>query len=339
MRAAVFEAPFGLTLIERPSPIPLAGEALVRVEAAGLCAGDLYIYLGKNPYVTYPRIGGHEIAGRLEALGLDTVGPAIGSRVVVEPFIGCGHCYPCRVGKANCCVNLSIVGVHREGGFAEQVCVPVDRLHGVPDGLTPIQASFAEPVAIGVQAARRGQVTAADTVLILGAGPIGLATLEVIRAGGARVYVADLARDRLDVAARLGAIPLEAGPGLLAAVMLMTHGEGMPVVIEATGSPQAMAQTADLVAAGGRIVIVGLVKPGIEIPWPGLDLTRKEMTIVGSRASTGCFPEALALLASGAIRYPTVATAFDLGAAPELFADLANNAAGIQKAVFIREPG
>lgn len=336
MQAAVFDAPFALAIRERSRRLPERGEALVQVDAVGLCAGDLYIYLGKNPYVTYPRIGGHEIAGRVKALGPETAGPASGARVVIEPFIGCGHCYPCRVGKPNCCANLEIIGVHREGGFAEEVCVPVDRLHLVPDNLTPLQASFAEPVAIGVQACRRGQVTAADTVLILGAGPIGLATLEVARAHGAAVYVTDLSRDRLDTAARLGGMPIEAGEGFAAAVMAITHGEGMPVVIEATGSVQAMVQTIDLVAAGGRVVIVGLLKQGVTVPWPGLDLTRKEVTIVGSRASTGCFPESIALLAGGAIRYPEVATPYRLADAPPLFAELAADPAAIQKAVFMR---
>ena len=337
MDAAVFDAPFALRLASQPRPAPGKGEALIEVDAAGLCAGDLYIYLGKNPYVSYPRIGGHEIAGRVVALGPDTDGPAIGTAVVVEPFIGCGRCYPCRVGKPNCCAELRIIGVHREGGFADELTAPVSHLHAVPEALTPFEASFAEPVAIGVQACRRGAVTAADTVLILGAGPIGLAILEVARAHGAKVLITDLARERLDTAARLGATPLEAGDGLFPEVMRLTGNEGMPVVIEATGRAPAMEQTADLVAAGGRIVIVGLVGQGTAVSWPGLDLTRKEMTIVGSRASTGCFPDSLDLLARGAIRYPEIASGFALKEAPRIFADLARNPSTLHKAVFLRE--
>ena len=337
MQAAVFDAPFALTLGEHPRPRPAAGEALVEVDAVGLCAGDLYIYLGRNPYVTYPRIGGHEIAGRVAALGPGTDGPPIGARVVIEPFIGCGQCYPCRVGKSNCCARLSIIGVHREGGFAEAVAVPVDRLHRVPDTLTPFQASFAEPVAIGVQACRRGDVTAEDTLLILGAGPIGLAVAEVARARGATVHIADPLAERLETAARLGVLPLTAGDGLPADISRLTGGEGMPVVIEATGNVGAMQQAAELVAAGGRLVIVGLVKQGVAVVWPALDLTRKEMTVVGSRASVNCFPESLALIASGAIRYPEIATAFALAAAPRIFADLARDPSALHKAVFIRE--
>src|SRR5262245_14220379 len=124
MRAAIFDEPFSIRLAEAPKPAPSPGEVLVRVKAAVLCAGDLYIYTGKNPYVTYPRIGCHEIAGVVEAYGPGASGPAIGARVVVDPFIGCGRCYPCRIGKRNCCANLTIVGVHCEGGFADFVTAP-----------------------------------------------------------------------------------------------------------------------------------------------------------------------------------------------------------------------
>ncbi len=337
MQAAVFGAPFELSLADRPRPQPGPGEALVRVDAAGLCAGDLYIYLGKNPYVSYPRIGGHEIAGRVETLGPDTDGPAKGSRVVVEPFLGCGHCYPCRIGKPNCCANLKIIGAHQDGGFADYVVAPVEKLFAIPDGMSAYTASFTEPVAIGVQSCRRGQVSADDTVLILGAGPIGLALVEVANARGAKTYITDVLPERLETAASLGATPITAGDGFLDEVMRLTNGEGMPVVIEATGNAGVMEKTVDYVAAGGRIVIVGLVKKGTGVTFPGLDFTRKEMTIVGSRASTACFPESLELLASGKIHYPDIGSEFKLAEAPGVFARLAENPGALHKAVFLTE--
>ena len=335
MQAAVFDQPLSIKVESRERPEPRAGEALIKVDAAGLCAGDFYIYMGKNPYVTYPRIGGHEIAGRVEKLGPNTDGPSVGTPVVVEPFIGCGKCYPCRVGKSNCCANLQIIGVHREGGFADYVVSPVNKLVKIPAGMSAYHASFAEPVAIGVQACRRGVVTADDTVFVLGAGPIGLALVEVARARGAKVYITDVANDRLQTAAELGATPLKAGETLQDDVMRLTAGEGMPVVIEATGNAQAMQQSADLVAAGGRIVIVGLVKKGTDVSFQGLDFTRKEMTVLGSRASIDCFPESLALIAGGKIRYPEIGSRFNLADAPSVFAKLANNSTALHKAVFI----
>lgn len=337
MRAAIFDAPQAIRMADVARPAPGPGEVLVKVKAAGLCAGDLYIYTGKNPYVSYPRIGCHEIAGVVEAYGLGASGPTVGTRVVVDPFIGCRKCYPCRVGKRNCCANLAIIGVHREGGFADYVTAPAANLTIVPAGLSDFEAAFAEPVAIGVQGCRRGMVTADDTMLVLGAGPIGLAIVEVARAIGAKVYATDLSAERLTTAASLGATPIAGGAGLLERVLELTNGEGMPVVMEATGAPAAMEQTIDLVAAGGRIVILGLVKKGQGITFPGLDFTRKEVTILGSRASVDCFPEALDLLASGQIRYPKIATSFPLGQAPEIFAKLAENPMALHKAVFIPE--
>jgi L-gulonate 5-dehydrogenase len=337
MRAAIFDAPQAIRMADVAKPSPGPGEVLVKVKAAGLCAGDLYIYTGKNPYVSYPRIGCHEIAGVVEAYGTGAAGPAIGTRVVVDPFIGCGKCYPCRIGKRNCCANLTIIGVHREGGFADYVVAPAQNLNVVPDSLTDFEAAFAEPVAIGVQGCRRGQVTAEDTVLILGAGPIGLAIVEVAKARGAKVYATDISAERLSTAADLGATPVAGGAGLVERVLELTNGEGMPVVMEATGAVAAMEQTMDLVAAGGRIVILGLVKKGTGVSLPGLDFTRKEATILGSRASVDCFPEALELLASGKIHYPEIASSFALGEAPDVFAKLADNPMALHKAVFIPE--
>ena len=336
MRAAVFRSSFDLALGEALREPPGPGEVEVRVAAAGLCAGDLYIYLGKNPYVTYPRIGGHEIAGTVAALGPDVTGVSPGERVVVDPFIGCGRCYACRVGKRNCCAKLSIVGVHRDGGFAEWVRAPAANLHRIPEGVSGFAASFAEPVAIGVQACRRGEIGRGDRVLVLGAGPIGLAVLEVARAYGAEVFITDIAPGRLETARDLGGLPLPAET-LAAEVARLTDGEGMPAVIEATGVASVMESTIGLVASGGRIVILGLVGKGVEVRLPGLDLTRKEVTLHGSRASVDCFPEALRLIASGAIRYPEIATPFPLREAPKVFAQLAEMPDAYHKAVFVAE--
>ena len=263
--------------------------------------------------------------------------PPLGARVVVDPFIGCGTCYPCRIGKRNCCARLTIVGVHRDGGFAPFVTAPAGNLIPVPEALSDFAAAFAEPVAIGVQGCRRGQVTAADRVLVLGAGPIGLAIVEVARAIGAEVFATDLAPERLGIAERLGAIPLPGGAALAAAIAEATEGEGMPVVMEATGAIPAMRQAFDLVAAGGRVVILGLAAKGVEVSLPALDLTRKEMTILGSRASVDCFPQALDLLAQGRVRYPEIASQFALTEAPDVFARLADNPMALHKAVFLME--
>jgi L-gulonate 5-dehydrogenase len=336
MRAAIMDAPHKMRVGEWATPQVGTGEVLVAVGATGICAGDLYLYKGINPYAVYPVIGGHEIAGIVAAVGDGVASVAPGDRVVVEPFIGCGRCYPCRIGKQNCCANLQIIGVHRPGGFAEYVVALAQNIHHIPEELSLAFASFAEPVAIGVQACRRGAVGAED-VLILGCGPIGLALIEVARARGAHVVATDVLDERMAMARTLGAETLRSDERLLPAVLEQTNGEGAPVVIEATGNLKAMESTVDLAASGGRIVIVGLGQRGQMVRMPALDFTRKEISIYGSRASVNCFPEALELLASGAITYPKVAIEFGMWEAPAVFARLSKDPTAVHKGILVRE--
>jgi L-gulonate 5-dehydrogenase len=335
MKAAIFDAPDQMHVGQWPTPEAGPNEVLVRVRATGICAGDMYIYQGKNPYAAYPIIGGHEICGLIAGVGNAVKHLRPGALVVVEPFLGCGRCYPCRVGKSNCCANLQIIGVHRAGGFAEFVVAPATHIHPVPAGLTQTWAAFAEPVAIGVQACRRGDVKAGEYVLILGAGPIGLALIEVARARGAQPVVTDINESRLEFARTLGAQTLKTDESLLQHVLDQTDGEGAPVVIEATGNARAMETTVGLVAAGGRIVILGLVKRGVGVQFPGLEFTRKEMTVIGSRASVNCFPESLQLLATGKIQYPRVATEIGMWEAPSAFANMHQNPGEMHKGVLV----
>jgi L-gulonate 5-dehydrogenase len=200
-----------------------------------------------------------------------------------------------------------------------------------------VTASFAEPLTIAIHACRRANVQPGEYVLILGAGPIGLALLEVAKLRGARVAITDLNEERLAFARDLGAEPLKADERLRGAVGEQTRGDGADVVIEATGAVPAIESTLDLVAPGGRVVIVGLVKKGVPVSFAGLDFTRKEVTLLGSRNSTNCFPEALARLGSGALRYPNVATRIPLLEAPSIFARLHENPALLHKAVLMVE--
>jgi L-gulonate 5-dehydrogenase len=335
MKAAIFEAPHKLRLSSWPDPVLGPRDVKIAVKAAGICAGDLYIYSGKNPYIQYPVIGGHEICGTVIDKG-DEVGTlSLGQLVVVEPFLSCGKCYPCRVGKPNCCANLEIIGVHRPGGYADYVSVPASHVHEVPNGISPFMASFAEPVTIGIHACRRGQITASEYVLVLGCGPIGLAIIEVALNYNARVVATDIVDSRLEVAKKLGAEIIRSDELLAETVLQQTAGEGAPVVVEATGNPSVMQSTVDLVAAGGRIVIVGLVAKGVQVSFAGLEFTRKELSVFGSRTETGCFAEALNLLASGRIKYPEIATEFDLWAAPAVFEQIAKNPADLHKGVLV----
>lgn len=188
---------------------------------------------------------------------------------------------------------------------------------------------------MGFRSAEEGGVSAGENVLVMGCGPIGLSIIEVARYCGARVFAADMLASRLEFAAGLGAQTIPAGTGLVEACSNSTQGEGFAAVIEATGNPKAMEQTTDLVAPGGRIVIAGLVEKGTGVTFHGLDSTRKEMTVLGSRASVNCFPESLRLLTRGAIVYPHVARGFSLWDAPNVFAEMAAKPSHVHKALLL----
>jgi len=327
-----------MIVAERTRPVPAAGEVLVRVAASGICAGDQYIYTGKNPYVVYPIIGGHEIAGSVEEVGGEVTLVQYGQKVVVEPFIGCGRCYPCRAGRSNCCANLSIIGVHRPGGFADYVIAPAENIYPVPDDMPLWMASLAEPVTIAIHACERSAIQPGDTVLVMGCGPIGMNVIEVARDRGAKVYACDIIERRLELATQLGAIACLSDDKLEAKILEATNGEGMPVVIEASGVPAVMEQAIRIVASGGRVTMIGLAKKGEKVSIPGLDITRKEITLHGSRNEKGSFPEALRLLHSGKLRFPGMATAIDMWKAPETFALLAKSPDTYFKSILINSP-
>jgi len=333
MKALILEGIRQMKLGEWPAPGCGRNDVILRPIAVGICAGDMQHYLGNNPYTKYPLIGGHEICGSVKEIGPGVTRVKPGDLVVIEPVVGCGRCYSCRHGKPNCCMNFCLIGLHRPGGFAELCVAPEQNVHRIPDGLDPLTASFAEPLAIGLHACRRGDVQAGEYCLVLGAGPIGLAILEVAKHRGARVVVTDLNPDRLSFARSLGAETIPADDRLLATVKGQTNQEGADIVIEAAGTAATVQAAVDLVAPGGRVVVVGLPKGNVSLP--GFDFTRKEVNIFGSRNSVDAFPEALALLAGGTIRYPSVATRISMWEGVPVFARLDANPAAMHKGVLM----
>ena len=281
---------------EVPDPVPAADEALIRIETAGICGSDLHLFDGSNPYANYPRTQGHEFSGRVVSFGGGYDGPIdVGERVTVEPLLWCGDCFPCRNGRPNCCVRLKVLGVHVDGAFGDLIAVKTRALF--PAGnLDAELTALVEPVSIGMQVITRGAVSAADSVVIYGAGVIGQASLVCARDRGARVLVVDKLRSRLDLALQLGAEAVgEAGSDdVPALIKAWTDGEGPSVAIDATGAPSVIRAAIDAVAPSGRIVIVGISDREVSIPV--IEFSRKELTILGSRNNTGVFGEALDLV-------------------------------------------
>ena len=182
MKAIVCEQIELLRLPEEPTASE--GEAIVRIQRIGICGTDLHAFKGNQPFFSYPRILGHELAGYVEELGAGVTGLAIGDLVSVIPYMHCGHCIACRDGKTNCCTDMSVLGVHIDGGMRERVSIPISHLIKA-DGLTLDQAAMLEPLSIGAHAVRRSELRAGETALVIGAGPIGLGVMILAKQRGA----------------------------------------------------------------------------------------------------------------------------------------------------------
>lgn len=284
MESAAITTRVGTIEIQQvPTPAPGPDDALLRVEMVGICGTDLHIYDGT--YATkLPLVQGHEISGIIEQLPMTYGGPlAVGDRVAVEPVTSCGRCVACRRNRRNTCRAMDAVGVHRAGGFQQRVAVPVQNIHDA-SGLPPEVAALCETLSVSLRAITRPAVTAEDAVLVLGAGPIGLAAVIAARDVGAEVMVVDLHPARLELARELGAAHGVQGLDQLdASVEDWTSGDGATVVIEATGAAAVAEKAFDVVATAGRISMVGVSEQRMSLPVKAIQA--KELDIYGSRAT------------------------------------------------------
>ncbi len=302
MKAVILDAPGQLRVGDVDIPNRKEGEALVEIKAVGICGSDLRACKGKQPFLSYPRVLGHELAGVIEEIDDNERGLKIGDKVVIEPLIRCGKCYPCRVARYNCCVDLQVLGVHTDGGMAEYISVPIELLHKSNSDLPFSVLALAEPLTIGSQAVSRGRVHKKDRVAIIGAGPIGLMALQSAKSiGEVEVAIVDILDSRLQLAKRLGAdLTINAEEvDVEEAVLDFTSGEGASVVIEAVGVAETIESTIQLVSSAGRIVFIGLGADKVCFS-PHL-LIKKEVDILASRTSCFMFPRALELIEEGKV--------------------------------------
>ena len=293
MKSALLVEPGHFELRTQPRPEPRPGEALVQVRAVGICGTDLHGYHGTFPWMTYPRIVGHEICGEVVAVGAEVQKSLLGRLVSVEPTITCGSCYPCRIGRYNCCLSMQVRGVHVDGGLCEYLAVPADHLYPLPANLGAEEGALIEPLSIGCQAIWRSGAQAGETVAIIGAGPIGLACLLAAQQVGARVLIADLLDSRLALAEELGAevVINSASQSLAEAVEQFSGGDGANVAVDAVGVPATLDAAAEIVSSAGRLIVLGFgdYPLGLSIPF----LIRKELDIRASRLNSGQFPHAI----------------------------------------------
>ena len=283
MQTLILQTPGEFTLLDTlPPPSLQPHEALVRVHRIGVCGTDLHAYRGRQPFFSYPRILGHELGVEVVALGGPTDRVQVGDRCAVEPYLNCGHCIACRRGKSNCCATLHVLGVHADGGMCELLTVPIHKLH-VSTQLTFEQLALVETLAIGAHAVERANPQPDDTVLIIGAGPIGLAVLESIRPLGCTVVVADREEKRVAFVRHqfANSTALQAGDALLDQFHQVFNDNLPTVVFDATGNPASMNQAIDYVAPGGVLVYVGLFQGNLTFSDPLFH--RKEITLLSSR--------------------------------------------------------
>jgi alcohol dehydrogenase len=282
---------------EPGSPGP--GEALVRVHRVGICGTDVSAYLGKMPFVACPRILGHELGVDVVAVGADVTNVKPGDRCSVEPYLNDPTSYASLRGKPNCCERLQVLGVHIDGGMRPLIIVPARKLHPSAK-LSLEQLALVETLAIGCHATDRSGITEAETCLIIGAGPIGLATLEFVKLAGVRPIVLDVSQQRLDFCRRVMGIEHVVRPTEHLATDLRerTNGNLPDVVIDATGNAQSMSSAFGLIAPGGKLVFVGITTDDVRFRHPIFH--RPEGTLLCSRnALPGDFTRIIGLIESG----------------------------------------
>lgn len=290
MKAAVTLGIHEVAVRDVPCPTPQRGEVRVKIFAAGICGGDVRMYNGTFPYLNYPIINGHEFCGVVDYVGEGVVGISVGDYVTAEPIVSCGKCYACSIGKPNCCSELKVLGVHVDGCFSEYICVGAEHIHKLPNTISPLDACLIEPYGIGMHALNRLQLKPGESLLILGAGPIGLSALDIAKSMGVRAMITDLFPTRLAIAEKMGAdlVVDSNSADLPTLVAEFTNGEGFPAVLEATGVPAVMQTTQEYVANGGRICLAGVTnKP---VTFSTMLFCNKEATVLGTRNSYGVFP-------------------------------------------------
>jgi L-gulonate 5-dehydrogenase len=298
VKSLVVERPGSLAIQARPLPAPAAGEVRIRVERAGICGSDVHILHGSNPFARYPRVIGHEFFGRIDSAG-DDVDARIGARVVIDPVIACGRCYPCSVGRPNVCARLQVLGVHRDGGFSEFSCVPIGNVHLLPDSIDDDQAPLVEPFSVAANITDHTGAFASDIALVYGAGPIGLTVVQVLKHvyGVKELIVTDRIDARLRAARANGADrAINTGSTDLPTELAATKTQPT-LLIDAACHPSILGEAIEIASPAARIGIMGFSADPSTIVQQ--KITSKELAIHSSRLNCGKFAKVIDWFASG----------------------------------------
>jgi 2-desacetyl-2-hydroxyethyl bacteriochlorophyllide A dehydrogenase len=271
------------------------------VHCVGICGTDIHAFHGRQPFFSYPRILGHELGVEVIAVAPDVQGLEIGARCAVEPYLNCGKCIACQRGRPNCCVKLQVLGVHIDGGMREYINVPAAKLHSSTQ-LTFEQLALVETLGIGAHAVDRAQLVAGEHVLVIGAGPIGLAVMQFAHLAGARVIALDISEQRLAFAKSQGTIDdaVVANDDALTQILALTNDDLPTAVFDATGNAVSMTHSFQYVAHSGRLIFVSLVQSDITFSDPFFH--RREITLLATRNATSAnLQQIIAQIEAGAI--------------------------------------
>ena len=302
MKTLICLEPNNMEYVEREMQAIRDNEVLLKVRAVGICGTDIHAYAGRQPYFSYPRVLGHEICGEVVSLGDACKTLKVGDRASVVPCIPCGQCPACQVGKTNCCENVSLYGVHQDGGFTEYLAVFEDNLIRIDENMTDSAGALVECFAIGAHAVRRAGPRQGENVLQIGAGPIGIAAAAIAKADGANVVVADISPERRAHIEKVLCIATvdPTDTQYVEQVTALFNGQLASIVIDATGNKGSMSNSVNLIINGGKIVFVGLYIGNLELDDPTFH--RKETTLMSSRNATGeDFEKVISLMKIGAI--------------------------------------
>ena len=341
MKAIKFAEPWKVACVDQEMPTPKEGEALIKIHCAAVCGSDIGAFRGTNGLVSYPRVIGHELSGEIVSIPDDPAqnpkGLKVGDRVAVDPYIYCGHCYACSIGRTNCCTSLKVLGVHVDGGMCEYFCHPANLLVKLPEGMSYEMGSLAEPLTIALHGIHRGSLKAGEYVAILGAGPIGLYAGMAAEAYGAHAIIIDIVQERLDFAKKMGVEYIINSKEVDAVEKVREiTGEGAQLVMECSGANILIRQSLDMVCHAGRITFTGWPKQETSLPTDMI--TRKEIDIRGARTSAGEFPEALELIATKKVDMLKLLTkTIKLEEVPETIIDIEKNPGSYMKVVVTME--
>ena len=301
MRSAKLIAPRKIELVTEDRPkIKDAHEVLVQVKAVGICGTDLHVFNGYRDDVQFPRVMGHELSGVVTETGSVVKKHKVGDRVMLDPVIACGTCPICQRGYRNVCYSVRCFGVQADGGFQYYIVVQEDALYPIPDNMSFEQAALAEPFSIAIQIATQLGIKSGDQVVIMGSGTIGLVCLQVFKGLGAKVLISDIEDAKLEVAKKCGAdMIINSGKEDLKEAVFNYYPIGADVVLDAVGMAALFALSVDLVAPRARIGVIGFDAKPTELVQA--NITRKELTIVGSRMNCNRFPELMEWFRKGTL--------------------------------------